>query len=417
MFYKILKLYVGFLILFLSMTYCTQSMSKPLVIGYWSNWSTYKDFSVGNPVFNEQMKNLNVLAYSFFEVDVNGSLYFSDVWSDLTTTDLPFCNANPAICHYQNPQYALGNFTKLTTQKLYPNIKIIISVGGAGHDESFYSAFANPANFVNSLVAIVNQYKIDGIDLDFEPSVWGGRNDPEKYTQLVKAIRLQFPDHHKFMITAAVSANPVWIKQFGAANWKKFTADANYLGIMVYDLHGGFDGVGNKTAFHSNLYSDNADPYAAQFSADSAVKTYLQMGVSANQLILGIPAYGRVLGGVEDGGTHGLYQPFTTLYTAGDLGNESESYKDIIGLWIGKGYTDYLYSIPSSNLLSGSFAYNPTLKQFVSYDSTALVDAKAIYVKQNNLGGMMLWELRADISPSDSNNASLLKHIFDGMNK
>lgn len=407
--------FAGLLSLFFTLSVTAAQTSNKIIMGYWTNWGTYQNYPVGNPAFNEQMQNMNVLAYAFFEVDANGTLYFSDTWSDLSDADITFCNSNPAICHNISPAYALGNFTKLTKQKLYPNVKIIISIGGAGHEDSFQNAFANPVNFINSLTAIVNEFKIDGVDLDFEPSSWGGKNDPAKYVQLTDAIRAKFPDHNKFLLTAAVSANPDVIRQFTAANWQRFMKNVDYLGVMAYDLHGGFDGVGNRTGFHSNLYSDAKDPYYFHFSADAAVQTYLQMGVPAKQIILGIPAYGRVFAGVEAGDAHGLYQNFNLLYKKGDLADDMESYKSIVGTWLGRGFTDYFYST-APNQLSGVYAYNPAEKLFVTYDNTALVDAKADYVKQNNLGGMMMWELRADVKPSDANNASLLKHMREKLN-
>lgn len=398
----------------------TLPANDKIIMGYWTNWGTYKGYPIDNPDVSEQMKNLNVLAYAFFEVDVNGTIYFSDAWSDLNDSDIPFCNSHPAICHNVSPAYALGNFTKLTKQNLYPNVRIIISIGGAGHDDSFHNAFANPTNFINSLAAIVAEYHIAGVDLDFEPSAWSGLNDPAKYVQLTQAIRAKFPDHTKFMLTSAVSANPDVIKQFGADHWQQFTKNVDYIGIMAYDLHGGFDGVGNQTAFHSNLYSDNSDPYYSHFSADAAVQAYLQMGVPAKQIVLGIPAYGRVFSNVEAGATHGLYQNFNGLYNKGDLDGDMESYKSIVGNWLGKGFTDYFYTNTTGTVpekLSGVYAYNPSLKQFVSYDNTALVDEKANYVNLHNLGGMMMWELRADISPADKNNASLLKHMYTVLKK
>ena len=399
---------------FLGHALAANTPDQRIVMGYYTNWGTYKGFPVGNPQLNEQAKNLNVLAYAFFEVDSNGTLYFSDPWSDLKASDAGFCAKNPAICNNTKGTEGLGNFTKLTRENIYPNTKIVISVGGAGHDETFRSAFRNIPNFIASLGAIINEYKIAGIDLDFEPSAWSA-SDANNYVKLAEEIRKNFPT---ILITAAVTANPDVIKQFQASNWQSFAKSVNYIGVMAYDFHGGFDGLGNRTGFHSNLYSDDSDPYQNHFSGDAAVKTYIEMGVPANKLLLGVPAYGRMYGEVVDGGKHGLYQNIGALYSKGDLDKDMESYRSIIGTKLGKGYVDYWYSNTSgaySTKLNGVFAYNANERVFISFDNTALIDEKAKYVKENKLGGMMMWELRADITPSDPNNASLLKHMFDGV--
>lgn len=406
MFKKVIILYFLFLYAIAPTVF-----AQPLIMGYYTNWGTYKGYPVGNPQLNEQARLLNILAYAFLEVDVNGSLYFSDPWSDLDHRDAAFCAQNRPICKNMAGTEGLGNFSKLTRDKIYPDVKVVISVGGAGHDDSFHNAFNNTKNFIASLRAIIQTYQVAGIDLDFEPSGWTG-SDASHYVNLVEEIRNHFP---AILITAAVTANPHVIKQFQAENWRRFAEKVDYIGIMAYDFHGGFDGIGNKTAFHSNLYSDNNDPYHTHFSGDLAFKTYREMGVPASKLLLGIPAYGRVMTEIVDGGTKGLYQAIGGAYYKGDLDGEMESYRSIISNWLGKGYTDYWHTNTTGTepgVLSGVFAYHAEQKIFVAFDNAALVDVKANYVKDHKMGGMMMWELRSDLHPGD--NASLLRHMASG---
>ena len=406
----------GAAILTLSTPSFAKTQSSPIVMGYWTNWGPYwtiRPYSIANnPDFDAQLNQLNVLAYAFMEVDQNGSVQFSDTWSDLSAADANFCSQHAAICLNQIPTQGLGNFHAFSDiHQRHPAIKLVFSIGGAGHDASFQNAFQHPDTFVQSVVALVKAYNLDGVDLDFEPAQWDATT-ADQYLALVQKLRLALPQS---FITAAVSANPTLISAFDGTThrWQTLLKSIDVIGVMAYDLHGGYDGVGQKTAFHSNLYSDSKDPYATHYSADAAVQAYLATGVPADQIILGVPAYGRIEAGVAAGDTHGLYQPFTSTVRNGDLGDEMESYYTIASHWLGNGFTDYWYSV--DNRLSGIFAYNTQTALFVSFDNVAMIDAKVAYVKTHQLRGMMMWELRADLSPKDPNNASLLKHMHDGL--
>ena len=386
-----------------SFLFTTAAQAKHLTMGYYTNWGTYKNFPVGSTTLNAQAKLLDIIAYAFLEVDQSGSLYFSDPWSDLDQRDAGFCQSNSAICNHTTVTQGLGNFSKLTRDHIYPNTKIIISVGGAGHDASFHQAFANTKNFLASLDAIITTYKIDGIDLDFEPSSFN-QQDITDYLSLAKSIHNQFP---KLLITAAVTANPDTLKQISSKQWQDFATNVNYVSIMAYDLHGGFDGIGNNTGFHSNLYSDDHDTYHTHYSADLAVQTLIKLGVPSKQIMLGIPAYGRATTHIADHQQHGLYQPIGGLYTQGDLDGEMESYSSIITTWLNNGFTLYKYNLPNTRLFSGTYAYDSNKQIFIAFDSAELVAAKAKYVDDNQLAGLMMWELRADLPPTHPQ--SLLK--------
>lgn len=81
---------------------------------------------------------------------------------------------------------------------------------------------------------------------------------------------------------------------------------------MTYDFHGGFEPQG-PTNFHARLYGspdDPSPPPADVYNGDHAVQAYLDVGVLARKLSLGIPFYGRGWTGVPDV-NDGLYQTAT----------------------------------------------------------------------------------------------------------
>ena len=231
----------------------------------------------------------------------------------------------------------------------------------------------------------------------------------------------------------AIMSGPDWINSFGTANWQKVAANVNYIDLMTYDFHGAFDNP-KITGLLANLYPDKD---AQQFSVDVAVNTLIGQGVPSGKVVIGVPAYGRALTGVNEA-NHGLYQSYANgLIPRGDLDapactqtvyggtcSGSFQYKYIIGKMLGgpAGFTDYTNDAgTSAQTPSGVWAYrsgnwtdtvgNTLNNTFISYDNILTVAAKAQYVKENNLGGIMMWELRGDISPKDPSNASLLGAI------
>jgi chitinase len=398
------------------------------------------------------MQNVNAVAYAFLEVypDVGmysnvpqkpvdakkiGTVYWSDPWTDLFNNDATtqFCNANYTMCYFaydieKDPAqprppvdlkqpwnyFFMGNFDAFT--KL-PNVKHIISIGGWYHEKSFEDgAFVNPDNFVNSIVLMIKKAQaeggsIDGIDFDYEPPNGYTTENGAKLAALTKRLRQALDENgwSDIIITAAVFANTDKINQFGKENWQELEKYINYIGIMGYDFHGSWDRP-PLTGLQSNLYNDPNKP--DDFSVVKAIEALVAAGVPESKLVLGVPSYGRVVGGVTSTVNNSLYQTFDpNLILREDLDKDQVSYYKMIGQWINKGYTDY--TLLYDGKTSGVWAYNPANQQFVSYDNTVLVDVKADYVLSNKLGGMMLWELISDVSPDDPNNASLLKHMHD----
>ncbi len=193
------------LMLIFSATKIFATSNSLVIAGYWTDWSPYWTIrpypisgslssTTGKPIdnvdFDQQMNKLNTLNYAFLEANTNGVLQFFDPWSDLSVADISFCQKNQEICRGQIPNSGLGSFSafsKLNSQ--FPNLKRIISVGGFNHDETFHNAFRNPQNFVKSVVAIIETYHIDGIDLDFEPQDGWTSENVANYLDLAKQLR------------------------------------------------------------------------------------------------------------------------------------------------------------------------------------------------------------------------------------
>ena len=293
------------------------------------------------------------------------------------------------------PNRLRGAFHQLQELKRrYPKLKVVISFGGWGQSQGFSSA-AEPDHvreFVRSCIhtfiegnftpGIHAPGVFDGIDIDWEYPVEGGvtqglPEDTRNFTAMVAEFRRQLDAVRPgLLLTAALPAEAELYKNF---ELKKISRTMNELSIMAYDLHWNSEPITN---LHSPLFHDLADPSKPPMDThfgDYAVQGFLQAGVPARKVILGVPFYGKGWTGVKDT-NHGLYQPATGPA------------KDWGGYRMLKALPDadrQYYAAPATcSVWSG--------ENFWSYDCPEALHRKMDYIRSHHLGGVMFWELSQD---------------------
>ena len=387
--------------------------AAPILMGSYANWSVYDAThanpypgnaqKTANPDLLDKLEKMNTVTYAFLEVDSQGSVYFSDPWSDLAPSDVDWCNSHQAICwKIGEGQYGFGNFDAFADPNNVKNIQNrIMSIGGYGHMQEWKYAISEPVVFAKSVVDIAQHFHVNGIDLDAEPI---NSLDIPGFINLVKVLRQTLDQNglKDFLITFPVSVNQNDIQAFGESNWQQLLPYINYVGVMGYDMHGEFD-VPPVTNLQSQLYVVPSD--VSGFSTDTGIRALETVGVPASKIILGIPAYAR---GVSEVQGDGLGQTFGASYQ-GDLdaagctvalGQNTcggmQSYRALTKA----GLVDQAKEVQVSNVLAGAYV-NDALKDFFSFDDAKTVAAKANYVNQNDLAGMLIWTLNSDIAVHD----------------
>jgi GH18 family chitinase len=84
------------------------------------------------------------------------------------------------------------------------NVKVLISVGGWGWDDQFETVAASPALrgvFVQNLKAFVDEYQLDGADIDWEYPDAG--QSSQNFLALIHELRAAMPD--KLLTTAVIA--------------------------------------------------------------------------------------------------------------------------------------------------------------------------------------------------------------------
>lgn len=330
-------------------------------------------FIVKNQDFTEKLRGMDGIIYGFLAAqtkthtyfdnktyqmitisnktpDMIGTLYFTDPRADLATSGSSaiqdaFCRKNSAICDFTlfnrslpidlKDGVKMGNFTTFSALgKTDPDPKQelplkLISVGGPHHEATFEDTFSSSKgieNFVNSAKALITAFELDGIDLDYEnPKMTP--SSAESFTLLVRQLKAEMPDK---LISVTILSEEAYVNgtlegPYGFANGtlSDIATHVSRINLITYHADGiltdPLDGT-IISRFLTNLHRPINAPNAYQFSIENAVETALQAGVSPEQLMVTIPAYGRSIAGVShDNG--GLFNPIptTAILPRGDL--------------------------------------------------------------------------------------------------
>jgi chitinase len=145
---------------------------------------------------------------------------------------------------------------------------------------------------------------------------------------------------------------------------------------MSYDLVHGYS---KRTGHHTALYSTKGQGV----SADRAVQLLDSLGVPRRQVVIGAAFYARIWKDVPPKDS-GLFQPGTFSHTI------SSSVVDTT-ITPAKGWT-----LLRDEKARAPYGYRPATKEFVTYDDAISVAAKARYVREQGLGGIMFWQLVDD---------------------
>jgi len=263
-----------------------------------------------------------------------------------------------------------------------PQLKIMVSVGGWGGCSFCSDLFADDQhrkNFAKTTVALLKQYGIDGLDLDWEyPTIEGypghkySADDKNNFTELVKALRQEMGKD--YLLSFAAGGFVKFLEQ--SVDWAAIMPLVDFVNLMTYDLVSGYA----TTTGHHTLLNDYLP---GQESAAKCVNWLLDKKIPAGKLIMGAAMYARVWENVPDT-NHGLYQPGTFKRGVSYAGFDSY-FSDT------SGYTYYW-----DKKAKAPYRYNATQKLFATFDDARSIKAKSAFIRRKKLGGIMFWQLLDD---------------------
>ena len=439
-------------------------------IAYFDQWGIYGNAYYPSTVATSgAASHLTTIIYDFENIDPTNLTCFEAIKaSDATNESDPNAGdgAGDAFADYQKSytsdisvdgssdswsQPIKGNFNQLRELKVkYPNLKILLSIGGWTYSKYFSDAAASSASRQKFVSSCINMFLkgnlptgisgdasggsaagaglFDGFDIDWEyPAAAGhtgnhyGSQDTANYTLLLQEFRSELDSYgasvgKHFQLTAAVPSGQDKIAKIQTNQVGNYL---DYADVMTYDMHGGWETTGPSN-FQDPLYNSPSDPSAAippgseKYTIDTAIKAWtsglsddnIPGGFPANKIVMGFPFYYRGWTGVSAGSNHGLYQAasgpsaaFSYTQTAGIA-----DYKELASAGLTGNAGDNFFD-PTTQ---ASWIYDGT--NFYTGDTPQSIAAKTTYIKSNNLAGAMMFSLDAE----DSGD-TLLNAIANGL--
>jgi chitinase len=345
-----------------------QSVSR--VVGYLASWGVN---SKGTRIADLPARDLTHIFYAFGDVRSDGRAGVSDPGSNF------------------------DELAKLKTR--YPHLKVAISIGGwtgSGRFSDIALTESSRKLFARSAIDVFIRHHpglFDGIDIDWEFPVAGGLEgnaerpaDRQNFTLLLAELRTLLDaegsnDHRHYELTIAASARPQEIANVEIA---RIDPLLDFINVMTYDYHSG----PGTTNFNAPLYAARGDPTPG-LNIDASMQAFLDAGVAPAKLLVGIPFYGHGYGGVPNVGD-GLFQQGT---------GTPVGWKPMDGDWRVLSQSrlrDPRYVRHWESDAQVPWLYDSSTGTWISYDDPESVAAKARYVREHHLGGVVIWELGGD---------------------
>jgi chitinase len=347
--------------------------TKPRVVGYYSSGSAAHGYQIADIPADQ----LDAVIYAFLGLTPSGDCFPLSATQDS------------------------ANFIALRQLKLaHPKLSILFSVGGASNSTLFSDVAATAAlreHFAQSCVAFMKKNGFSGIDIDWEYPVSGGAAgvhhnpaDKQNLTALLAALRKQLDeqgsaDQTHYLLSLA---GPAGAEQIANLELNAIPASLDWIDLMAYDF---VTQASATTGFKAPLFASTADPSAKKQAntIDAAVKAYLAAGVPASKLILGAGLYGRGWKGVA-ATNNGLFQANSGPAQGTWAKDGVFGYQDLAANYL----PAYTRSYDSG--AQAVWLYSSAAQVFITYEDAQSLSAKAAYVNNNHLGGMMVWELSFD---------------------
>ncbi|KAI8882701.1 glycoside hydrolase family 18 protein, partial [Backusella circina FSU 941] len=354
------------------------------------------------PVSQISFQKYSHIIYAF-ALEVSGD---TPIWSDNSVLDAAQSNGFPQL-------------VKLATAA---GTKVAVSIGGWSGGKTFStmaSSSSGRAAFIQWCVNFVTKYGISGINIDWEyPGAAGAvcnthsSSDVTNLLALVTELRSAFDKGFKSNrkeISLAVHITP-WGGDTVVTDVSTFVPVVDYFYIMAFDINGAWNSISGPNA---PFNTEPGKGYALGFTG--GVKAWHAAGVPFNKIVGGVPFYGRSQtltitsnpstqynsavspkapkGDSDDG-------PWTDAYCSSDSSQDS-------GIWKYKNLRSQgVLTSPTQatspwirnfdNVTQTPWLYNPTTKDFISYDDPSSVGVKTDWAVSQGLGGLFCWSLDQD---------------------
>lgn len=403
-----------FLFLFMQgQTYVTSN--EPVVAAYYQSSSQYRPGVENRPSFSPSLIDPHLLTDLYFAFAGFGYVSKSiDEKNPHFTDDF---SIQPFNKNDQNVLYP----AVMALKKLKGDLKICLSIGGwnfndpndlegMGHQtyrlfSQMVSTASNRKQFIESSIAYAHRYGFDGIDIDWEYpgdlKRGGSEADFENFILFLKECSAAFASTKPPLILsyAAPPFVPSGLPQVYQETPEKYfqwlarcVEHLDRIHVMAYDYHGPFD-IPKITGVNAPLNQDT-NPQSFYYISNT-LDNYLNNGVPAKKIVLGIPTFGHSFAGVNKltPENEGPGNPFEYPGAPGPYTLE----KGLLA------YFEVSDKIATKKLIFGTdertstaYAFNRYSMQWVSFDTPDTIRLKALKALEKKLLGVVFWSVDMD---------------------
>jgi len=267
--------------------------------------------------------------------------------------------------------------------------KAILMVGGAGEVEGWRAA-ATPANrptFVANLLATMDQFNADGLDLDWEPIHSADHAD---LLALAQALRTARPNMLLTMPVDWINTNSQWNpRPVGEPAFLQAIAPVlDRINVMTYEMAAAYEG------WHSWFASPlHGHAVTTPSSTSSSIQYYRDSGVPAAKLGMGFGFYGNCFRGVT--------QPRVPVTLANFITSDGDmSYRNILANYLPAMTANYDVAAQAPWLTSVAQT-GPQGCNLVTYENPQSVATKSQFARAQELGGAIIWTISQGYVPAN----------------
>eukprot|EP00486_Rosalina_sp_Unknown_P014235 CAMPEP_0201591574 /NCGR_PEP_ID=MMETSP0190_2-20130828/189713_1 /ASSEMBLY_ACC=CAM_ASM_000263 /TAXON_ID=37353 /ORGANISM="Rosalina sp." /LENGTH=376 /DNA_ID=CAMNT_0048049967 /DNA_START=259 /DNA_END=1389 /DNA_ORIENTATION=+ len=328
-----------------------------------------------------------------------------------------------------------------------PKLKVIISIGGWNFPSNFWSQMASDVSsrtaFIASAKAFIQQYKFDGLDIDWEfpgsparldqvkitctqfdqtQDAGGSPQDGANFVELVKEMRTSFGDD--LIITVASQAD---CEKATTEDIKGLFDYIDMFNLMSYDYTVSDIAESPITAPNEPLYPPPTSSGVWNDSVSVTIDCYLDQGIPAEKMSVGIAYYGHLwyapgLAASQDEwckfGIKTQVQgkccgPFAQTY-----GTECGKYSGLCGTYMYSEIQAAGFETCFDNTTNSAIGYMVSPKDgytaegvWISYQDNKTVAAIVDYGKGKGLGGAFAFDISMDSQQWGNFNFELTHEI------
>jgi spore germination protein YaaH len=232
------------------------------------------------PQINDRQNTEQIFVMSYVYNDIlaeNPDTYYTDsvnrTGGALTEVSPPYFNLN-LNGELEDINRINPNFIREMHKK---SIKVIPYLTDNWNEIKASAALENKEELVQQLLRVMEEFNLDGVNVDIEHVTDKDRNT---YNDFIKLLRENLPDEK--VLSVAVAANPNgWTTGWhGAYDYSTLAQFSDYLMLMTYDEH--------------SLYHETPGPVASLPFVEKTIQYALDQDVPSEKIVMGVPFYGRI---------------------------------------------------------------------------------------------------------------------------